>query len=153
MWVCWPEEDCVLQISALQFCDSLRTAGKNIDQFLTWPQTLASSCKFPEPDNKIRDKIVFSTEDLALKELLLPELKLSLEKAADISWSSELAHKELIGTKGAKGLDKQEVDTLVTTCTNKPRLLRGGQQVQSLGPGMAADEIIAVDAEQHMQNE
>lgn len=42
-------------------------------------------CEFAELDNMIRDKIVFSTENPALKERLLCEPRLSLEKAVDIS--------------------------------------------------------------------
>ena len=63
----------------------------------------------------IRDKIVFSTQDPALKERLLREPKLDLQKAVDISRSSELAHKEFVTMKGAdKSGDTVEVDALNT---------------------------------------
>ena len=117
--------------SRYQFWDCSRTAEKTFDEFLTQLQTLALSCEFAEPDNMIRDKILFSTENPALKERLLREPKLSLEKAVDISRSSELAHKELMGMKGADGSDKQEVDALTTNRANKPRLPRGGKQPRS----------------------
>lgn len=88
-----------------------------------------------EPDNMIRYKIVFSTEKPALKVRLLHELKLSLEKAVDIPWSSELSHKELVGMKGTNGSNKQEVDAFGTNRVNKPYFSRGGKQPQSWGWG------------------
>ena len=67
----------------------------------------------------VRDKIVFSTENPALKERCC-EPKLSPEKAVDISRSSELAYKELVGIKDADGSDKQEADALDTSCEQTP---------------------------------
>ena len=47
----------------------------------------------------VGDKIAISTKDPALKERLFRLLKLDLQKAVDISRSSELAHKELRKTQ------------------------------------------------------
>ena len=88
----------------------------------------------------IRDKIVFSSENPALKKRLLREPELSLEKAVDISRLSELAHKDLVGMRGAEGSDEQEVDALVRNRANKPRPLRGGKQPRSRGPGGGSEQ-------------
>ena len=58
----------------------------------------------------IRDKIVFSTEDPALKER---EPKLDLQKAVDMSRSSELAYKEFVTMKGAE----KSSDPVKSRCT------------------------------------
>ena len=54
------------------------------DNFLTELRTRASSCNFDNKDRMIRDKIVFTVQG-KLKELLLREDKLSLDKAIQIS--------------------------------------------------------------------
>ena len=88
--------------SRYQFWEYSKTVGQTFDEFLTQLRTLALSCEFTETDNMIRDKIVFSTEDPALKERLLRETKLDLQKAVDISRSSELAHKEFVTMKSTE---------------------------------------------------
>ena len=82
--------------SRYQFWDHSKTSGQTLDKFLTQLRTLSLSCEFSEPDNMITDKIVFSTENPTLKERLLREPKLDLQKAVDISRSSELAHEEFV---------------------------------------------------------
>lgn len=115
--------------SRYQFWEYSKTASQTFDEFLTQLRTLALSCEFTESDNMIRDKIVFSTEIPALKERLLREPKLDLQKAVDISRSSELAHKEFVTMKGAdKTDDKVEVDALNTDRPNKGRTPKGGKQ-------------------------
>ena len=115
--------------SRYQFWEYSKTAGQTFDEFLTQLRTLALSCEFTESDNMIRDKIVFSTEDPALKERLLREPKLDLQKAVDISRSSELAHKEFVTMKGAdKSGDTVEVDALNTNPPNKSQTPKGGRQ-------------------------
>ena len=96
-----------------QFWDSLRTAGQAFDEFLTHLRMLALSCEFAEPDNKIRDKILLSTDNPTLKERLLSEPQLDLQKAVDISRSSVLAHKEFVSMKGADKSYYKEVDALI----------------------------------------
>ena len=78
--------------SRYRFWERSKTVGQTFDEFLTQPRTLALSCEFAEPDNMIRGKIVFSTDDPALKERLLREPKLDLQKTVGICRSSELAH-------------------------------------------------------------
>ena len=119
--------------SRYQFWDSSRTAGQTFDEFLTHLRTLALSCEFAEPENMIRDKIVFSTDNPTLKERLLREPQLDLQKAVDISRSSELAHKEFVSMKGADKSDYKEVDALNTTRPSKGRTPKSGKQGGSRG--------------------
>ena len=119
--------------SRYQFWDSSRTAGQPFDEFLTHLRTLALSCEFAEPENMIRDKIVFSTDNPPLKERLLREPQLDLQKAVDISRSSELAHKEFVSMKGADKSDYKEVDALNTTRPSKGRTPKSGKQGGSRG--------------------
>ena len=81
----------------------------------------------------IRDKIVFSTDNPTLKERLLREPQLDLQKAVDISRSSELAHKEFVSMKGADKSDYKEVDALNTTRPSKGRTPKSGKQGGSRG--------------------
>ena len=118
--------------SRYQFWDSLRTAGQTFDKFLTHLRTLALSCEFTERDNMIRDKIVFSTDNPTLKERLLREPQLDLQKAVDISRSSELAHEEFVRMKGANKLD-YKVDALNTTRPSKGHAPKSGKQGGSRG--------------------
>ena len=68
-----------------------------------------------------------------LKKQLLREPQLNLQKAVDISRSSELAHKEFISMKGANKSDYKEVDALKTTRPNKGRTPKSGKQGGSRG--------------------
>ena len=62
----------------------------------------------------VGDKIATSTQNAVLKERLLRLPKLDLQKAVDISRSSELAHKEFVSMKGAAETEEQQVDVLNT---------------------------------------
>ena len=81
----------------------------------------------------IRDKIVFSTNNPTLKERLLREPQLDLQKAVDISRSSKLAHKEFVSMKGADKSDYKEVDALNTSHPSKGRAPKSGKQGGSRG--------------------
>ena len=64
------------------FWDHSKTSGQTFDEFLSQPSL---SREFAELDNMIRDRKVFFTENPALKERLLHEPKLDLQKVVDIS--------------------------------------------------------------------
>ena len=84
----------------------------------------------------VGDKVAISTEDPALKERLLLVTKLYLQKAVDISRSSEQAHKEFVSMKGAAETEEQQVDVLNT---DRPYIINrastGGNQPRSRGRG------------------
>ena len=96
-------------------------------------RTLSLFGQFAEADNMVGDKIAISTEDPALKEPLLRLPKLDLQKAVDISRSSELAHKEFVSMKGAAETEEQQVDVLNTDRPDINRASTGGKQPRSRG--------------------
>ena len=63
---------------------------------------MAKRCDFTENDNMLRDKIVFDTQSVALKERLLREKDLDLTKTIDICRASEIAQRELRTMKSAQ---------------------------------------------------
>ena len=83
----------------------------------------------------IRDKIVFSTENPALKEWLIRDPKLDLQKAVDISRCSELAHKDFVSMKGAARMEGQQVEELNSNRLNTNQASTGGKQSRSRGRG------------------
>ena len=112
------------------FWDHSKTSGQTFDEFLSQPSL---SCKFAELDNMIRDRKVFFTENPALKERLLHEPKLDLQKVVDISWSSELAYKEFVSMKGAAKKEEQQVHGLNTNLPDTIQASIGGKQPRSRG--------------------
>ena len=83
----------------------------------------------------VGDKVAISTEDPALKERLLLVTKLYLQKAVDISRSSEQAHKGFVSMKGAAETEEQQVDVLNTDRPYINRASTGGNQPRSRGRG------------------
>ena len=51
----------------------------------------------------VRDKIVFSTTGKSLKERLLREVDLHLQRAVDLCRSAEITHKEMQSMKSSAG--------------------------------------------------
>ena len=75
---------------------------ETVDQFVTRLKNKVKSCEYlPPVDDMLRDKFVFSIRDLQVKEQLLREEKLTLEKAISMARLSE-ASKEQIKAMGPK---------------------------------------------------
>ena len=71
-----------------------------MDQFVTLLKNKVKSCEYSLlVDDMVQDKFVFSIPDLQVKERLLREEKLTLEKAISIARASE-ASKEHIKVMG-----------------------------------------------------
>ena len=84
-----------------QFWQITQKDSETVDQFVTRLKNKVKSCEYPPPvDDMLRDKFVFSIRDLQVKERLLREEKLTLEKA--ISMISSEASKEQIKAMGPK---------------------------------------------------
>ena len=65
-------------------------------QFVTDLQLLARDCAFKEPDEMIRDRIVFGTNSHKIREKLINQGKdLTLHKAAEIARTYELSRAQL----------------------------------------------------------
>ena len=67
-----------------------------MEQFVTDLKLLARDCAFKEPDEMIRDRIVFGTNSHKIREKLINEGKdLSLDKATEIARTYELSKAQL----------------------------------------------------------
>ena len=86
-----------------QFWDYQCGEGQPFDEFLTQLKTLTQVCKFLEVDNMVRDKIMFSSMGKSLKEQLLREVNLHLQRAVDLCHSAEITHKEMQSMKSSDG--------------------------------------------------
>ena len=83
-----------------QFWQITQKDSETVDQFVTRLKNKVKSCEYPSPvDDMVRDKFVFSIRDLQVKERLLREEKLTLEKAISMARASE-ASKEQIKAMG-----------------------------------------------------
>ena len=67
----------------------------SFDNFITELRTKAKACDFTASDEMIRDKIVFSINDVRVQERLLREPELSLVKAIDICKTAEISQEQL----------------------------------------------------------
>ena len=85
-----------------QFWQITQKDSETVDQLVTRLKNKVKSCEYPSPvDDMVRDKFVFSIRDLQVKEQLLREEKLTLEKAISMARVSE-ASKEQIKVMGPK---------------------------------------------------
>ncbi|PFX14755.1 Retrovirus-related Pol polyprotein from transposon opus [Stylophora pistillata] len=83
-----------------QFWQITQKDSETVDQFVTRLKNKVKSCEYPSPvDDMLRDKFVFSIRDLQVKERLLRDEKLTLEKVISMARSSE-ASKEQIKVMG-----------------------------------------------------
>ena len=67
----------------------------SFDNFITELRTKAKACDFMASDKMLRDKIVFSINDVRVQELLLREPGLTLVKASNIFKTAEISQKQL----------------------------------------------------------
>ena len=73
----------------LSFLD--QRESETIDQYLTELRQIAANCDFDSitPDQLLRDRLVTGTRNAKVRENLLKEKKLTLEKAVDIARAAE----------------------------------------------------------------
>ena len=67
----------------------------SFDNFITELRTKAKACDFTASDEMIRDKIVFSINDVRVQERLLREPELTLIKAINICKTAEISQRQL----------------------------------------------------------
>ena len=85
-----------------QFWQITQKDSENVGQFVTHLKNKVKSYDYSSPvDDMVRDKFVISIRDLQVKERLLREEKLTLEKAISMARVSE-ASKEQIKVMGPK---------------------------------------------------
>ena len=84
-----------------KFNRRMQEPGETYDQYVTALRKLADSCNFEEitPEEILRDRLVFGIRDSKVRERLLRETKLTLEKTDEICRASEsmLAQLKIVG--------------------------------------------------------
>ena len=96
---CNPRKNVVFE--RYQFWQITQKDSETVDQFVTRLKNKVKSCEYTAVDDMVRDKFVFSKRDLSVKERLLREDKLTLEKAISMARASE-ASKEQVKAMGTK---------------------------------------------------
>ena len=100
--------------------------GVSVDKFVTELRQRCNNCKFGAGENDmIRDKLVFSLPDARMKERLLRETDLTLDKAVDICRAAEAAksQSQAMGT-GQREAPVQALSR-VTATLDKGRAYKG----------------------------
>ena len=97
---CIPKKNIVFERH--QFWSHSMAEGVSVDKFVTELRQRCKNCEFGAGENDmIRDKLVFSLPDTRMKEILLRETDLTLDKAVDICRAAEAAKSQLqaMGTR------------------------------------------------------
>ncbi|GBL65032.1 Transposon Ty3-I Gag-Pol polyprotein, partial [Araneus ventricosus] len=95
---CSPRQNVVFE--RYKFFSCVQQEGQAIECYVTQLKTLASTCEFKEQENGlIRDRIVLGIRDSGLKERLLRESGLGLEKAIEIVRAAETSREQLRSMK------------------------------------------------------
>ncbi|GBN61323.1 Transposon Ty3-G Gag-Pol polyprotein [Araneus ventricosus] len=95
---CSPRQNVVYE--RYKFFSCVQQEGQAIERYVTQMKTLASTCEFEEQENGlIRDRIVLGIRDSELKERLLRESGLGLEKAIEIVRAAETSREQLRSMK------------------------------------------------------
>lgn len=91
---CSPQKNVVFERHL--FWSHAMSSGTAVDRFITELRQKSKDCEFgPSEDDMLRDKLVFSINDPRLKERLLRENGLTLQRAIDICRSTELAKTQI----------------------------------------------------------
>ena len=70
------------------------THKEGLESFIAELRKQAAKCDFAEPENMLRDKLVFAHRSDAVRERLLREKELNLQKALDICRAAEASHQQ-----------------------------------------------------------
>lgn len=91
---CQPKTNIVFE--RYKFFSCAQKEGQNIDSYVTELKTLASTCEFNEQESSlIRDRIVIGIRDSGMKERLLREPVLCVNKATEIVRAAETSKEQL----------------------------------------------------------
>ena len=82
--------------SRYKFHKRVQAESETVEQFVTDLRLLVRDCSFKEPNEMIRDRIVFGTNSRKIREKLINEGKeLTLDKAIDIARTYEMSHSQM----------------------------------------------------------
>ena len=108
---CSPRKNIVFERH--QFWSHTMSSGILVDRFITELRQKSKDCEFGRhEDDMIRDKLVFSINDARLKERLLRDNALTLQKAIDICRSAELAKTQMQAMQTPHVIQEAAVDIL-----------------------------------------
>jgi hypothetical protein len=120
---CEPQKNIVFE--RYQFWSRGQHDGESVDTWITELRKMAKRCEFTEEESMLRDKMVFGVRDVAMKERLLREPKLTLARALELCRAAE-ASREQVRTMTASGTAVSS-DTHVDVLRKYPR---GGNKRQ-----------------------
>ena len=90
------EPKCNPVFSRYKFHKRIQAESETVEQFVTDLKLLARDCSFTEPDEMIRDRIVFGTNSRKIREKLINEGKeLTLDKAVDIARTCQMSQSQM----------------------------------------------------------
>ena len=90
------EPKCNPVFSRYKFHKRVQAESETVEQFVTDLKLLVRDCSFKEPDEMIRDRIVFGTNSRKIREKLINEGKeLTLDKAVDIARTYEMSQSQM----------------------------------------------------------
>ena len=90
------EPKCNPVFSRYKFHKRVQAESETVEQFVTDLKLLVRDCCFKEPDEMIRDRIVFGTNSRKIREKLINEGKeLTLDKAIDIARTYEMSQSQM----------------------------------------------------------
>ncbi|GFO09725.1 polyprotein [Plakobranchus ocellatus] len=160
---CKPKEN--ITVERYKFNSRNQTRTETFDQYVTDLKKLAKTCKFGTlQDELIRDKIVCGIANEKIKERLLREDKLTLDKAIDICRAAEESQKHVkmfetdVNLSVNKIKKKTKVQTMhreENTLSTNPRLDRrltaklGLKLISVLGVVMSTHQDHAQHMEKH----
>ena len=130
---CEPRKNIVFE--RYQFWDCNQNASEPIDQWVTDLRSKAAKCEFVTfESDMIRDKVVFGVRDQRIKERLLREADLTLNKALNICRAAEISQQQ-IEVMGA-------TQTQVPVHTMQARSKKGGRykKATSSMPTQSSDD-------------
>ena len=78
-----------------QFWQITQKDSETVDQFVTRLKNKVKSCEYESVDDTVRDKFVFSIRDLDVRERLLRDENLTLEKAICMARASEASKEQI----------------------------------------------------------
>lgn len=90
------EPKCNPVFSRYKFHKRVQAESETVEHFVTDLKLLVRDCSFKEPDEMIRDRIVFGTNSRKIREKLINEGKeLTLDKAVDIARTYEMSQSQM----------------------------------------------------------
>ena len=141
---CKPRKN--IPFERFKFNRRMQEPGKMYDQYRTARRKLADSCNFEEitPEEILCDRLVFGIRDSKVRERLLRETKLTLEKTDEICRASEsmLAQMKIVGNSEGQTVNavNRGNKTKSPVANRQRRKTRGGKHINTKQCGNCGTE-------------